>query len=91
MAVRSAWLVVAGATVMWGTAVLAGPARPATGDAGKRATALAVTLRPGYTPWVRPVFEPGEAAEARLFLAQSAAGTTLFVGVLVATRRRSRS
>lgn|GEM_PF-4190283 len=51
-----------------------------------RAVAAVEALRPGYSAWRAPLFEPSESAERVLFIAQAAMGGAI-LGWAIGRRR----
>jgi cobalt/nickel transport protein len=62
------------------------------GGADTQAVAAVQELRPGYTPWVRPLFlPPGAEVEGALFALQAAGGAAVIAYVIGYRRGRRRA
>jgi len=64
----------------------------AFGGADTKAVTVVEQLRPGYTPWVRPLFQPpGQEVEGALFTLQAAGGAAVIAYVIGYRRGRRRA
>lgn len=91
MRTKNAWLCLAALLLLSAPFALHGMRAGEFLGTDDRAEELIREVRPGYQPWFRPFFEPGEAGERRLFTLQAAIGLAALGYCLVKLRQRNRA
>ena len=87
---RSAWLVAAAAAIIAAPLVLPGLGGEFKGSDDLGTDAI-IAARPGYQPWVQPLWKPpSDEIESLLFALQAAAGAG-FLGYMIGRRHGSRA